>query len=51
MQNNWLVTLGDFEMRWREPLSEDDIRDIEQLSSLAVRGMRRRIEPSPEKKE
>lgn len=43
MRHDWNITLGGFSMYWKEPLSEKDVDDIERLSALAVRGMRRRL--------
>lgn len=47
MRNEWYVSFGDFAMTWKEPLSEDDVHDIEQLTDLAIRGIRRRLECAP----
>jgi len=47
MRSDWTVTLGDFFMNWKEPMTEEDIHDIEQLTDLAISAMRRRLAARP----
>lgn len=47
MRSDWTVTLGDFFMNWKEPMTEEDIHDIEQLTDLAISAMRRRLAALP----
>lgn len=43
-KSDWTITLGDFSMTWKEPMEEEDIHDIEQLTDLALSAMRRRMD-------